>query len=732
MERPKRVRTEHNWADLLDSGSDMVEFASEADADPAFAGEYECSDGADDSDQREDVLEADSVDSEPEEVEEGPVAQDPDDAAVALLRLRDNGQDDSDLELESDADVPGSDVEDVDRSGGRRGSWRAVAGGTLWREFGSDGRMSDILVGNEFVGDEAPDEHDSCWRHLRVPFERLEDPARIAESAPKGVSSAKTPLQFFELMFSPKLQADIVAMSDLKRTTRPPVPADIRAERFSKSDLDKLIAFCIIHGLHGPGGSKRDMWSSSPLRHYEPVASLIPFKRLQFIVRNLAFSDASRDDGTLLFKVAPLLASVRAAFAAHVDLAGAVTVDEQAVLMSGRGKAGLTQAFKNKPVDHGFRVESLNVANGKLTSYCYDFLLSKDKVLIDQILATVTEQSLLMRAVRPKKIVPDAEVELRPIGDAERAVLALFASLVKHLGDRDRARGTFKMFVTMDNYFTRPSLFEFLARYHVAALGTMRKNMIPFVTAAKLPKNVQGVFFGKYVQLGPREGHLAMMTAAKIRGNGQKSQGFSMLSTCPYACGLLADGPAPFAKQPVPLYDFQDIYNHYKVGTDLFDQLRGSYVFGLRYRRWPVTVFMWLLNAAIVNAFLLYRASTGHQISHLDFRESLYRNFRLRANAGELEQPGAAATPVHGRQPPSPMTPDARPTVVTAALDVRETGRHFPVKDPRYDPKARNSRECVYCKMKGVRSSSTIICDVCQVPLCTVPCFKEFHVEKRL
>ena len=52
-------------------------------------------------------------------------------------------------------------------------------------------------------------------------------------------------------------------------------------------------------------------------------------------------------------------------------------------------------------------------------------------------------------------------------------------------------------------------------------------------------------------------------------------------------------------------------------GVDLFDQFRGEYRVSFRKHAWYYPLFRFLLNASVVNGWLLYRKI--HKITELDF-----------------------------------------------------------------------------------------------------------------
>ena len=59
---------------------------------------------------------------------------------------------------------------------------------------------------------------------------------------------------------------------------------------------------------------------------------------------------------------------------------------------------------------------------------------------------------------------------------------------------------------------------------------------------------------------------------------------------------------------------------------------------------------------------------------------------------------------------------------------IRLTGLHF----PKYTSEKKLQRHCQMCKINKTRKRTVYECDVCEVPLCVVPCFKNYHTIENL
>ncbi|CAK9796374.1 PiggyBac transposable element-derived protein 4 [Anthophora plagiata] len=83
-------------------------------------------------------------------------------------------------------------------------------------------------------------------------------------------------------------------------------------------------------------------------------------------------------------------------------------------------------------------------------------------------------------------------------------------------------------------------------------------------------------------------------------------------------------------------------YNKNMGDIDLADHYTATYCFPLKTLKWWRKLFFWGLQASIINAYILYKASptnTNKNTSHKQFREKLLldlvRDFRITAKRGQ-------------------------------------------------------------------------------------------------
>lgn len=172
-----------------------------------------------------------------------------------------------------------------------------------------------------------------------------------------------------------------------------------------------------------------------------------------------------------------------------------------------------------------------------------------------------------------------------------------------------------------------------------------------------------------------------------------------------------AERKAPGGRKTVAVPDPVLTYNTSMGGVDLADQLGSYYPVGRPSVRWWRYLCWWLLQTAMVNAFIIWKNSTmpaptrrGHR--HIDFRLEVLRSLckgqsvRKRHPQQSVSQAGA-----------------------TAADPLSHGIIHF----------SGRKKNCFVCEkakrrtVKGYGVQSTWGCAVCSVYLCRGTCFALFH-----
>lgn len=154
---------------------------------------------------------------------------------------------------------------------------------------------------------------------------------------------------------------------------------------------------------------------------------------------------------------------------------------------------------------------------------------------------------------------------------------------------------------------------------------------------------------------------------------------------------------AEHARVQVTIPNAVVMYNKNMGGTDRMDQNVNAYRIGARGKKWWFSIFTWLVDVSIQNAWLLHRKG-GHGLTQLQFRRSIANHFCR--TYGEIRAPWGF------RRPESQIELDARYDLVG----------HFIVRNP-------TRRGCAgYNCLRSVNTK----CVKCDVGLC-VDCFYNFH-----
>src|SRR5215510_2721414 len=145
--------------------------------------------------------------------------------------------------------------------------------------------------------------------------------------------------------------------------------------------------------------------------------------------------------------------------------------------------------------------------------------------------------------------------------------------------------------------------------------------------------------------------------------------------------------------------------------VDNSDHMANSYSMIRRTFKWTTKLFFHLLDLTVLNSWILL-SSCGAKYTHRDFRLLLVRNL--------VEEAGKS------QDRPTPRLV-GRPC--SGAKDVlRLESRH----NKHWPAKSSTKLRCRLCSSRGQRKSTMYKCARCDVGLCVVPCFKEYHTKVNL
>ncbi|PNF17185.1 hypothetical protein B7P43_G06584 [Cryptotermes secundus] len=247
----------------------------------------------------------------------------------------------------------------------------------------------------------------------------------------------------------------------------------------------------------------------------------------------------------------------------------------------------------------------------------------------------------------------------------------------------------------MDNFFSSPDLFDELMTKKISCCGTVRPNR------KGLPQDIRNR------QLRLKKGDIRV----RVRGDmtvlvWKDKRDVYMLTNmhAPPAEGNFCDEHRNAIK-PAIVAD----YNMHMGYVDKADRMTNSYSISRRTWKWTKKLFFHLLDLTILNSFIVL-SSCGAKISHRDFRLTLVRNM--------LEHAATCR--------PRPQGPLGRPPALSSTIyRLEEASRqHW----PNHSDKRLN---CRVCSARGKRRRIQTKCEKCDVGLCILGCFKEYHTKPR-
>lgn len=259
--------------------------------------------------------------------------------------------------------------------------------------------------------------------------------------------------------------------------------------------------------------------------------------------------------------------------------------------------------------------------------------------------------------------------------------------------------------VYYDNFFSSFNLCNILLQKDTYSCGTVRSNRFGWPTELKTPKKLKLVR-GESVSL--QSGRVV----ATVWRDNRDVMFFSTNSDPQIEHDIERRTGKGAQKIVIKCPEVVVQYTKNMGGVDRSDQYRSYYSFGRPSKKWWKYIYHFVINTAIVNAYILNKLSnrpekTKHGSTQLEFRKALLQqligNFSSRKQIGRKRSLPCAIT--------SPKT--------AHKLEKLEHGRVCGV--------------CATKKRKtdsgrGIRTYWK--CNKCNIPFCKTNCFLEYHQEK--
>lgn len=238
--------------------------------------------------------------------------------------------------------------------------------------------------------------------------------------------------------------------------------------------------------------------------------------------------------------------------------------------------------------------------------------------------------------------------------------------------------------VTYDNWFTSVQLAEDLLQNGLTSVGTLRQNkpQVPEELKTKKGRAEGTAGFGFTNKLT-----LCSYMPAK-----RKAKKIVLLLSSMHNEPTIATNGKP---------EIVNFYNKTKGGVDTFDQMCAMYSCSRRTKRWPICIFYGLINAATINAFIIYSWHQENKNEKVGMRRQFMQELAL-----QLIRPWS-----ENRLTQSSLSRDLKKTISTV-LNI-----NIPSKTvaPLLDVK----RRCVHCTRQEDRKTR-MVCYECKKPVCGV------------
>lgn len=248
----------------------------------------------------------------------------------------------------------------------------------------------------------------------------------------------------------------------------------------------------------------------------------------------------------------------------------------------------------------------------------------------------------------------------------------------------------------VDNWYTSPILFARLHADKTNACGTVkgnRKYMPPMKEALKKGEVVSYKTTNMLAIKWVDKREVRMLST--LHSNDMKSTGKKTKEDVPI-------------EKPNCIVD----YNANMGAVDRTDMLLSTTESVRKSIKWYKKLFFHLLDTSLLNAHVLYKMTSGDNISLINFQLALVKQIVTKY---QQEKPRASSSkrPEDGHSP------------------LRLIDRHFVSMYEATDKNKRPPvRRCVVCAKHKIRRETRYTCAKCDVPLCVVPCFQKYHTVK--
>lgn len=353
------------------------------------------------------------------------------------------------------------------------------------------------------------------------------------------------------------------------------------------AELKVFFGILILSGYNVLPG-KKFYWDEGADMGNRLVKDSMRRDRFVKIMRFMHWSDNSQISTTdKLWKIRPVMSMLQKEFLKNYVPTEYMNYDESMVKYY--GKNSMKQCIKEKPIPFGFKVWCLNAANGYLASF---------------------------EIYQGKKENKSRDEYDKKYGKST----APLVSMLDHLPEKELP---YQLFT--DNLFTSFNLMTDMRKRGYGVTGTMRINRIPkdipLPGKQIMEKKGRGAFVSK---ISKEDGVIVV----RWTDNAVVSVASTTYGVQPL-CSALRYSKEQKKKIDVEQPYLISMYNKYMGGTDRMDQDLARNRISIRGKKWYWPLLTWLIDAAVQNAWTLYKC-TGKKITNLQFRRKLANTYLKR------------------------------------------------------------------------------------------------------
>ena len=484
-----------------------------------------------------------------------------------------------------------------------------------------------------------------------------------ANPGPQVSVSELPEVSAFDIFFTPAILQNICDLTNESFAAKFAKNPAKHKGKFPKIDVPELRAFLgvvIGIGLLQVRGSIRKYWSDECTLIDTPGIRAI-FSRTRFtqILRYLHYvdeqnvvTDRANPDYDNMYKVrmffATLIPRFRSAYSPEQNL----SLDESVI--PGQSRMPARQFLKNKPDRWG---QKLFVVSEAKSGYVLNIEIysGKTKGVSDE----GATHDVVLRLMEP------------------------FYYIWHH--------------VYMDRYYSSPTAYLALEAKAVLACGTVMPNR------KGVPKDITNKSVTKKMKRGESNFRQCKNTRM-VAVTWKDSKTVTVLSTipCDFATSpvkRLMKGATGWSAKDVPRPNVIGLYNANMGGVDMGNKKIKAYRRRFKGFRWPNKVFLYLVDATILNAHILY--TQCNPTVKLTLRQYRVRLCMQLINGNTFRY-----------IPPTPHAP-------APEMRLNRQLNHAPMKYAKPG----------WCVVHEQRVDTTFGCKICNVKMCPVPCFEMYHYQ---